>query len=50
MRHGSEEPFTASAEHRAAGLTLHTDACTAVPGPDDAHGERREPTLRPAHR
>ncbi|WP_307167815.1 hypothetical protein [Streptomyces rishiriensis] len=42
VRHGTEEPFTVSAEWAEEGLTVRTDAFTAVLGPDDAHAE---PTL-----
>ncbi|MDR6975855.1 hypothetical protein J2X68_002543 [Streptomyces sp. 3330] len=42
VRHGSEEPFTVSAAWGEAGLTVRTDAFTAVLGPDDEHAE---PTL-----
>ncbi|MFD9389211.1 hypothetical protein ACFWBB_00275 [Streptomyces sp. NPDC060000] len=41
--HGSSEPLTASAARGENGLTVRTDAFTAVLGPDDAHGE---PTLK----
>ncbi len=39
VRYGTEEPFTVSVERAEEGLTVRTDAFTAVLGPDDAHGE-----------
>jgi hypothetical protein len=39
VRYGSEEPFTVAVERGEQGLTLRTDAFTAVLGPDDAHAE-----------
>lgn len=42
VRYGSSEPLTASARRGEDGLTVRTDAFTAVLGPDDEQGE---PTL-----
>ncbi|SHH54962.1 hypothetical protein [Streptomyces sp. 3214.6] len=39
LRYGTEEPFTVAVERGEQGLTLRTDAFTAVLGPDDAHAE-----------
>ncbi|MFF3201129.1 hypothetical protein [Streptomyces sp. NPDC002962] len=49
VRHGTQEPFTVSVEWAEEGLTVRTDAFTAVLGPDDAHAEPTL-TLRPAVR
>ncbi|MGW0585386.1 hypothetical protein ACWD25_58155, partial [Streptomyces sp. NPDC002920] len=48
VRYGTEEPFTVAVEWSDEGLTVRTDAFTAVLGPDDAHAEP-ELTLRAAH-
>ncbi|WP_062643424.1 hypothetical protein [Streptomyces maremycinicus] len=40
--HGTEEPLSVAVEWAAEGLTVRTDAFTAVLGPDDEHAE---PTL-----
>ncbi|WP_327319973.1 hypothetical protein [Streptomyces sp. NBC_01235] len=45
VRYGTEEPFTVSVAWGEEGLTVTTDAFTAVLGPDDAHAEP-ELTLR----
>jgi hypothetical protein len=39
VRYGTEEPFTVAVERGEQGLTVRTDAFTAVLGPDDAHAE-----------
>ncbi|MFF4655992.1 hypothetical protein [Streptomyces sp. NPDC001381] len=39
VRYGTEEPFAVSVERGEKGLTIRTDAFTAVLGPDDAHAE-----------
>ena len=45
VRYGTEEPFTLSVAWDEEGLTVRTDAFTAVLGADDARGEP-ELTLR----
>ncbi|MFF5187583.1 hypothetical protein ACFY30_28105 [Streptomyces sp. NPDC000345] len=47
VRYGTEEPFAVSVERGEKGLTIRTDAFTAVLGADDAHAEP-ELTLRAA--
>lgn len=42
VRYGTEEPFTVSVQRDEHGLTVRTDAFTAVIGAEDAHAE---PTL-----
>ncbi|WP_329223202.1 hypothetical protein OG352_37970 [Streptomyces sp. NBC_01485] len=49
VRYGTEEPLTVSVERGTAGLTVRTDAFTAVLGGEDAHGEP-ELALRAAGR
>ena len=39
VRYGTEEPYTVSVRRGEDGLTVRTDAFTAVIGADDAHGE-----------
>ncbi|MCX4767113.1 hypothetical protein OG562_40340 [Streptomyces sp. NBC_01275] len=39
VRYGTEEPLTVSVRRDAAGLTVRTDAFTAVLGGEDAYGE-----------
>ncbi|MER5428136.1 hypothetical protein [Streptomyces sp. NPDC002588] len=39
VAYGTEEPFTVSVTRGEDGLTVRTDAFTAVLGPDDAHAE-----------
>ncbi|MFJ8113515.1 hypothetical protein [Streptomyces sp. NPDC096132] len=47
VAYGTEAPFTVSVERGEEGLTVRTDAFTAVLGPDDAHAEP-ELTVRAA--
>ncbi|SEP76227.1 hypothetical protein SAMN04487983_1001445 [Streptomyces sp. yr375] len=49
VRYGTEEPLIVSVRRGEAGLTVRTDAFTAVLGGEDAHGEP-ELTLRAADR
>jgi len=49
VRYGSEQPITVSAAWTEEGLTIRTDAFTAVIGPDDEQGEP-ELTLRAVSR